>query len=549
MTNIDLFELGKQYFDKFLKEFASYGIHADPGFKLCNGTSIFCHYNLEDGNVYLSPFDVDSPIGKLQLLFIRSLLGCETDEEVFYFFELMMPRLIAHEMAHHFRHRYGVFGSDMWHEEQVANQLATAVTKHRSSVEEREKAGLFLKRSIVALEEKMQIQGLGTGSYYNIWESLGVSGEINDAILENMELAHELFLITPKQVLDSGGLLSPEMVQRLESRENVVGEVSEEYASNFMQYVYYQLSWMYLDVTSNEKEYVEEFGRQHLGVYVSLLPTLPKINNPSEESILATFKAYQDTLALSKAASHYFYKRYRALLLARLQSESLPLPGQAERLRRESGFLLENWGDGERDADMLNYISYLAPPSLRCLFPQQIADHIPPCIPIQMHLPTDTDRRLWQHVVLQEYDNKAKNTLERLSILDGIEIYRSLPAEVVLELIHIFCRIILTTGESVIWQGEINGDIYILISGRLEVVVTTDGQDEVINVIEQGDAFGEISFFTGMPRNASVKASENSECFVLRRDDLHNFAYKYSDILIQMARRLTRRLVQIIESD
>ncbi|MDM8528373.1 cyclic nucleotide-binding domain-containing protein [Anaerolineales bacterium HSG24] len=537
-----LFEFCLTYFEQFKQEFASYNVRTDPAMELREGEGLLCYYDLKDGHIYLSLPDLSNPVGKLQLLFIRSVLGCETNDEVLYFLRLLLPRVIAHEMAHHFRHRYGLFSNNLWQEEQIANQLATAVTKQRLSTVEREDARKFLERSIAILEAKLEVDQEGMDSYYSIWDALSVGGEIGDVALGYMELAHELFSIQPAEILDSGGQLSADISQRLEHREQVIDEINTEYASNFMRYLYYQLSWLYLDLSTRENHYVETFARKWLDVYTPMLPLLSDVDLPSEEAILAVFKAYLDVSHYSEAGAHYFYKRYRALLLTRLQSVELSLPGQAERLKKESAFLLQNWNGDEKGSDMLEYLSHIAPPALRRLFPNQIREQIQRQFPIQIHLPTDTDRRLWRHIVLQEDDQGAANTLSRLNILDKIEIYKALPAEVLLELAYNFCRVKTSSHEPVIWQGEINNDVYILISGRLEAFVTNDGQERLLGKILPGEVFGEMAFFTHEPRNATVRAVEPSECFVLKDSDLHLFSFKYPSIIMQMARILTRRL-------
>jgi len=522
-----------------------YGIKANPAMELREGDGLLCFYDLSDGHIYISAPDLDSPIGRLQVLFLRSLLSCETNEEVTYFFELLLPRVIAHELAHHYRHRYGLFSNNLWYEEQIANRLATAATKQRLTPQERVKASHFLERAIAGLEEKLEITDRATDSYHSIWQALTIGGQISEVVLGYMELAHELFSIPPSMVLAGGGELTKEMSDRLERREDIIDEVNDEYASNFMRYLYYQLSWLYLDLTSYENQYVELFARQHLQIQSPLLPLLPDITStPLEDEILAVYRAYQDTHPISKTAGHFFYKRYRSLLLARLQSAELTLPGQAERLRKESAFLLQNWEENNRDNDMLSYLTYLAPPSLRKFFPKQIENQVFNQFPIQLHLPTETERRLWRHIVLEENDQGAANTLARLNMLDQIELYHPLPAEVLLELVYNFCRIKLVPGQVVIWQDELNNDVFILIEGELEVFRTLNDQQHHVCFIQPGEVFGEMAFFTREPRNATVRATTVAECFVIKDTDLNLFVYKYPSILMQMARIVAHRLNQ-----
>src|SRR6185295_3005615 len=101
-------------------------------------------------------------------------------------------------------------------------------------------------------------------------------------------------------------------------------------------------------------------------------------------------------------AGRYFYKRYRSLLLARLKSAELSVVAHTERLKREATLILENWSEGETDT--LNYLSQLAPPALRPLFPHLIAARSDSSPALPAGLPTETDRRLWQYVLQQAPD-------------------------------------------------------------------------------------------------------------------------------------------------
>ncbi|MFN8458091.1 MAG: cyclic nucleotide-binding domain-containing protein [Anaerolineae bacterium] len=295
-------------------------------------------------------------------------------------------------------------------------------------------------------------------------------------------------------------------------------------------------------MTSRETEYVDEFARLYLNLPADLLPPVAVDEQPDERVVRACFQAYQDTAPHSPALSRYFYKRYRSLLLARLKSAQLPLAAQAERLKREAALILESWQAGETDT--LDYLSQLAPPELRPLFPHLIKTQPAD----SADLPTETDRRLWQHVVQRTADSTAANTLYRLHMLDQSDIYRSLPAELLLELAQRFCQAHYAPGEAIICQGERNDDVYFLLEGRLEVIITQQEQPLKVGEIKPGEIFGEIAFFTEDPRYATVRAVEASRCFVLTDVELQLLAYQHPIILMQMAGALAKRLADLYKT-
>ena len=78
-------------------------------------------------------------------------------------------------------------------------------------------------------------------------------------------------------------------------------------------------------------------------------------------------------------------------------------------------------------------------------------------------------------------------------------------------------RIELPAGESLFDQGEIADAMYVVLSGRLRVILQTDAQNIDIDDLTADAVVGEMGLLTGRPRNASVEAVEDS---VLLRIDI-----------------------------
>jgi hypothetical protein len=538
---VDLFQLSQNSFKAFVQEFAAYGIHTDPTMEVRRGTGLLCYYDRNDGHIYVSIPDLQSPEGKLHLLLLRSALCCRSNDELLDLFRLLLPYAIAHELAHHYRHRYGLFSDDLWHEEQVANQLATAVVKHRLAPGDRQRAASLIKRARDGLAAKLGLQDVAADSYHSIWQALGVGGQIGNTQLGYLELAGQFFGTDTVDMLRSSGQLSAEIRWHLGRRERIIDEINEQYSSDYLRYIYYQLGWIYLDLVSPARQYVAAFARQHLhlaGPKTASAASAAEKAPPDERAVLACFRAYQDTLPHSQAGSRYFYKRYRSLLLALLRGVA-----SVQQFRKDATYIYQTWDGQEGRADMLAFVSHLAPPGLQGLFPHQIAAH-PELhrISLQAHLPTDADRRLWRHICLAEQDAEAGHLLARLAILEQIPIFALLQAEVMLELSHNLCRIKLAAGETIVWQNEENRDAYILVEGRLGAFHNGNGHEKALDAIRPGEVFGEMAFFTKEPRCATVRALERSECLVLKDTDLHILAFKYPIMFVQITRMLSKRL-------
>jgi CRP-like cAMP-binding protein len=557
MAFAELFDFGQQCFKDLVAELAEYDITVEPTTQLVAAEGPLCYYNLQDRNIYLSVPDPDKPTGKLMILFLRSLLSCKSDDDLLRFFKVFIPWAVAHELAHHLRHKYGQFGTYLWHEEQIANQFAMAVTKRRRSKAEKEDAEQLLQAAVDGLVAEMKSANVAAESHYDIFHALNASGQINREALLKLQMIQQLFPIDPVELLANSGRLPEAILERLNQRQSIIDSINSQYASDIVKYFYYHLGWMYLDLISSEIHYIDEFARVHLHLRDELLPPIPAFDTASDENMLACFTAYQKTREASVTASRYFYKRYRSLLIARLAASQ---PPSASRRRIEkASFLFENWRD--EDSEILNYMVNLAPTELRTLFPQSIRGRVGELDDVERNLPSTTDREIWRAVALGIPPEAARNTLERLELLDRTVIYQDLPAEVLIALTQDLCRVKLARDEVLVRQGEMSTDVYILISGKLGVFVepTTSAdsngagnnhrvpgvQPQFVSAIDPGQVIGEVSFFTGQARSATVQALEKSECFVLKAMDLRILCQEHPAVLMQMASTLAVRLVNV----
>jgi len=97
-------------------------------------------------------------------------------------------------------------------------------------------------------------------------------------------------------------------------------------------------------------------------------------------------------------------------------------------------------------------------------------------------------------------------------------------------------------GETVVVQGEEGDTAYLVLTGRLDIVLRTDsGADERLATVGPGMLFGETALLNRAPRNASVRALEPSTLLVLSRADILDAMANVGDIRAQIADLLRLR--------
>lgn len=535
----DLFQEAQALFKEMVHELASYGIEVNPNLELRRVVAILSYYDLDDGNIYLGLPDPNTPVGKLMWLVGRSLSFCENDEELTRHLRLFVPHLLAHELGHHVRHRYGLFSDDKWHEEQVANQLAMAIMNRRLSHDDRREAIRIVRRALDgASGAKGQLVAAAT--YHDLLGALNVDGKVSDSMVIKVEVMKDAFALSPEEMLKGGAFPTEDMVKVLARRGEAIDQINSEYVSDQMKYMNYHTGWLYYDLTNRQTATIDEFARTHLGLREELLAPPQAIEDPSSDAIRACYQAYVDCGAKSATAARYFYKRYRSLLIGRLQAAEIGPQGNAAHLEGWIESLLESWSDDKTDT--LDLLTQITPSNLQELLPHRIGQTQDRALPLETHLPTHTDARVWTHAALGAPDQAVENTLARLKLLDQSNVFGYLPAEVLLRIAGDLSRVHLREGDTMVWQGDLNSDIYLAVEGELSVLATLNGRLRQIGLLRAGDIFGEMAFFTGEPRSATVRAKTAAQCFVLKASDLQAMVYQHPIILMQMARSLAKRL-------
>ncbi len=92
--------------------------------------------------------------------------------------------------------------------------------------------------------------------------------------------------------------------------------------------------------------------------------------------------------------------------------------------------------------------------------------------------------------------------------------------------------------------GDPGDKMYILISGNVKVAIQPEGSSDetVIANLSSGDYFGEMALLTGAPRSASVITTEQSEMFILNKEDFDLIVERFPSITLSMGKIMSQRL-------
>lgn len=533
-----LFPQALDFFNTVCLHLERYDIHVPSALDLKLSSGLFPYYNFEDGNIYVALPDQATGTGKLHKIFLRSLLMCENDSELMTLFEVFIPFMISHELGHALRHRFGLYDSAApWNEEQIANQFAMAIIQRHISVTLKLECQRLIYRALKNMSARLKDQIAPGSSHHSLLYALNSAGEITDYTLDNLHVMEKLFAAQP-QIRVNGTGPAQEATRRLNQREEIVQAFRDNTADDVTLHMYYLLSWLYFNLTSYEDVYLDEFARLHLGHESRLLPPVEITAEPTVADIRVCYQAALLIRPISETGYRYFYKRYRALVLEKLRHQTLDL---LPRIDEETIDFFESWEDSE--IDTLDYLFQFVPPQLTAILPGSLGKEIANDLDPASHLPTQSDRRLWTHIVNNKPDQAAAETLQRLELLEQITIFKTLPAEILLTLAENAYRIKLDTGEVLIHHNDTDKNVYILLDGTFDVFVTNAaGKSQYLHTIGKGTILGETAFLTRQPRPASVIAASPATCYILKATELRFLLYKYPIIAIEIGAALAQKL-------
>jgi len=95
----------------------------------------------------------------------------------------------------------------------------------------------------------------------------------------------------------------------------------------------------------------------------------------------------------------------------------------------------------------------------------------------------------------------------------------------------------------VLHAGDHTDNIYLILTGSLEVLVSDEeGREVILSMLGPGEFFGEMGAIDDHPRSATVQAVESSELVVITKADFRRCLADNFDVSLYIMRSLVKRL-------
>jgi len=129
------------------------------------------------------------------------------------------------------------------------------------------------------------------------------------------------------------------------------------------------------------------------------------------------------------------------------------------------------------------------------------------------------------------------------SALIRTPLFATLPGEAVTDLLERATIRRVTVNQLIVSQGESGDTMYIIVRGRVKVVIYGDkGREVILSILRRCDSFGEMALFDHRTRSAHCVATEATMLLVLNRDDIMSHITAYPQTAIKLLGQMANRL-------
>jgi len=97
-------------------------------------------------------------------------------------------------------------------------------------------------------------------------------------------------------------------------------------------------------------------------------------------------------------------------------------------------------------------------------------------------------------------------------------------------------------GQEIVRQGDTGVGMFIVRSGKVEIVQDHQGTPEKLRDLGPGEAFGEMALLDEFPRSATVRAVEPTTCLGITRWHFRGILESHPQIALKLLPILTKRL-------
>ena len=129
------------------------------------------------------------------------------------------------------------------------------------------------------------------------------------------------------------------------------------------------------------------------------------------------------------------------------------------------------------------------------------------------------------------------------AVMKTVPLFATIPEEQLRMLATVVTRKSAPRSTTIMAGGDPTDSLYIVLSGRLKVMMSdSEGKEVILAILGPGEFFGEMGLIDDAPRSASVVAIEPCELLSIAKRDFKKYMAENFDLTMAVMRGLVKRL-------
>lgn len=127
--------------------------------------------------------------------------------------------------------------------------------------------------------------------------------------------------------------------------------------------------------------------------------------------------------------------------------------------------------------------------------------------------------------------------------LSYVPIFSELPPATLEKIESIGTRKSYKKNDVILMEEESGTALFVIVTGKVKVArSSSDGREVILSILSDSDFFGEMAILDGLTRSATVTSIEETELFLLQRNDFMNLLHEHPEISVSLLYEMTKRL-------
>lgn len=133
--------------------------------------------------------------------------------------------------------------------------------------------------------------------------------------------------------------------------------------------------------------------------------------------------------------------------------------------------------------------------------------------------------------------------MDTLTALQKVSLFRFMPPEFLRYISQVAIHHSFRQGDVLCTKGETGTALFVLLKGQVGVIgMDEEGREVLLNILSEGEVFGELSAIDGQRRSADVVALSNGEMLIVRQSDFVPLVQQMPPLAWQLLLILVKRL-------